>query len=179
VQRESLRFTTASKSPVVTYYNGMEGAAEKLAAKLEDDLPGKLGRSLKTALQQNKARPVEHGVLGVILSVLAGAGGPYILLQHSRGKHLRGLLSSMGHPSTNMSSSECERAILELWAGQVCFLHRACMTSCVCLKARAIVQLHCIASCLWSCVVMPVPGLNSQPGTRCCSLKCHSALVES
>jgi len=152
VQRENLKFTRVSRSQVLAYCTskGMKGAAEKLAAKLEEHLPGNLARHLKDALQQSKARPVEHGVLRVVLGVLAGKGGPYMLLQHLRTKHLQGLLMSMGHAPTSMLSSEYERAILELWADQVCFLRSACTNSNTCLKAHAIVQLHCIASCMWS-----------------------------
>jgi len=70
VQRENLKFTRVSRSQVLAYCTskGMKGAAEKLAAKLEEHLPGNLARHLKDALQQSKARPVEHGVLRVVLS---------------------------------------------------------------------------------------------------------------
>jgi len=152
LQRDSLKFTRVSRSQVQAYYTseGMEGAAEKLAAKLAEHLPGKLADRLKDALQQSNACPVEHGVLGVIFGVLKGPGGPYLFLQYSRGRHLQGLLRSMGHASPNVLASENERAILELWADQVCFLHSACTNSQPCLIAHDIVQLHCTASCVWS-----------------------------
>ena len=122
----------------------MEGAAEEVAAKLEKHLPGNLARCLKKALQQRKARPLEHGVMGVIMGVLVDKGGPYMLLEQLRTKHLQGLFMSMGHGPTNMLSSDCERAILELWVDQVCFLRSAC-SSHSCSKAHAFLQLHCVA----------------------------------
>lgn len=124
----------------------MKGAAEELAAYLEKHLPGELARRLEEALQQSKACPMEHGVMGDILGVLAGKGRAYMLLGQMRTKHLQGLLMSMGHASTNMLRSDYKRAILELWADQVCCLRSACTNSLSCLKAHAIVQLRCVAS---------------------------------
>lgn len=152
VQKENVKFTRVSRSQLLAYFTakGMKGAAEELAAKLEKHLPSNLARRLKEALHQSKASSVEHGVMRVILGVLVGKGGPYMLLEHLRTKHLQGLLMSMGHAPTNTLSSDYERAILELWANQVCFLRNACTSSHSCSKAHAIMQLHCVASCIWS-----------------------------
>lgn len=147
MQKENVKFTRLSRNQVLAYFTakGMKGAAEEVAAKLEKHLPGYLATCLKKALQQSKARPVEHGVMGVILGVLADKGGPHVFLEQLRTKHLQGLIMSMGHAPTNMLSSDYERAILELWADQVCFLRSACTSAHSCLKAHAIMQLHCVA----------------------------------
>ena len=137
VQRETLKFSRVSRSRVSAYYASaeMDGVAEKLAAKLKERLSGTLATQLKNTLEQSKSSPVEHGVLGVILDTLAGQGGPYMFLHHLAGKHLQGLLTSMGRDPANMRSSQCEKVILQLWADssdQVCFLHSACTTSQFC-----------------------------------------------
>ncbi|DBA77376.1 TPA: hypothetical protein ACH3X2_000892 [Trebouxia sp. C0005] len=118
--KENVQITRVSRNQVLAYYTakGMKGAAEELAAYLEKHLPGELARRLEEALQQSKACPMEHGVMGDILGVLAGKGRAYMLLGQMRTKHLQGLLMSMGHASTNMLRSDYKRAILELWADQ-------------------------------------------------------------
>ena len=82
----------------------MKGAAEEVAAKLEKHLPGYLATCLKKALQQSKARPVEHEVMGVILGVLADRRGPHVFLEQLRTKHLQGLscLWDMPQPTCSL-----------------------------------------------------------------------------
>lgn len=163
MQRETLKFTRVARSQVLAYYTsaGMDGVAEKLAAKLKELLSGALATQLKNALEESKSSPVEHGVLGVILDTLAGQGGPYMFLHHLAGKHLQGLLTSMGRDPTNMRSSQCEKAILQLWADssdQVCFLHSACTTSRLCWAQSTCycpAALHCFLSVLLICLGNP------------------------
>lgn len=176
MQKENVKFTRVSRSQVLAYFTakGMKGAAEEVAAKLEKHLPGKLARRLKQALQQSKASPVEHGVMGVILGVLVGKGGAYMLLEQLRTKQLQGLLMSMGHAPSNMLASDYERAILELWADQVCFLRSACTKSHACLKQFA-TALRCFLYVILTCYASS--WLEFPFGPRCCILTCHCTLV--
>ncbi len=128
----------------------MEAAAKVLAARLEEKLPARLASQLQQAIRDNKAQSNEHGLMGTILEVLSGNQGPCLLLQCMPGRHLASLLTDMGRDASGMHPSECERAIMQIWADQVKTLQ--CSLSFVWyICAAPHMGSRCIVHCMWRC----------------------------